>query len=298
MNTDTLYVEAGRSQQRGTVSVAASRVALLDVLRGFASLGILVFNIIAFSGWVLLSPKQAAGLPGAALDAPLAQALETLVEGKFYCLFSMLFGVGFALIARGAERKGEGATRILLRRYLALLGIGLCHTILIWFGDILVLYALLGFVLLACRGLSDRVLVRCAVALLLLPIGLYGVALVWCPGGPDLTPIMSKFPGALHAFAAGSYPQIVAGNIVVTEFGWVRRLVLMFIPRVFGMFLLGVALGRMGVFEAPGSARAFLSQDGALGTVGRIAGECGVRGARSARGSVPADRARLGAHGV
>jgi uncharacterized protein len=238
-------------RDRETLSPIANRVALLDVLRGFASLGILLFNIIAFSGWVFLSPEQAAMLPVSSADSALMHGLVAFIEGKFYSLFSLLFGIGFAIIVARAEQKDAKPAQVLMRRYFVLLCIGLVHAVLIWFGDILVLYALLGFLLIACRGLSDRALIRCAIALFLLPIPLYGVGLSLPPGALGGGAIPPGIVAAIHAYASGSYTQIVAGNLAFTEFGWLRRLILMFYPRVFGMFLLGVAFGRMGVFQAP-----------------------------------------------
>jgi uncharacterized protein len=248
---------------RHALEPVTHRIALLDVLRGFAILGILLLNIMGFSGWFFLSPEKAAALPGAAVDTALMYVLVALIEGKFYSLFSLLFGIGFAVLIQRAEAKDTRPTPILLRRYFGLLAIGLIHSLLIWFGDILTLYALLGFVLLACRGLSDRALVRCTIGLLLLPIPLYGfvLALQPPPAPGDSGGLPPVLMAAIQAFQSGSYSQIVAGNAVITAFGWLRRLILMFYPRVFGMFLLGFALSRMGVFRAPeqhaGLIRAF-----------------------------------------
>jgi uncharacterized protein len=222
------------------------------VLRGFAVFGILLFNIMPLSGWAFLSSVQAAALPGGSADSALSYTLVALVEGKFYSLFSLLFGMGFAVIVQRAAAKDGNLTPVLVRRYVVLLAIGLIHSFLIWFGDILVLYALLGFALLACKGLSDRTLIRCAITLLLLPVPLYALGLFLQPPisgeGGGLPPAIIA---AIQAFKSGSYSQIVAGNVAVTGFGWLRRLILMFYPRVFGMFLLGFVLGRMGVFRAP-----------------------------------------------
>jgi len=246
-------MDATTLAERHTLEPVTDRIALLDVLRGFAILGIVLFNIEAFSGWAFLSPEKAATLPGAGADAALNYLLVALIEGKFYSLFSLLFGVGFAVIIQRAEARGARVTPILLRRYVVLFFIGLVHSALIWFGDILTLYSLLGFVLLACRGLSNRALVRFSIGLLLLPITLYGLGLALQPqptpgDGGGLPPALID---AIQAFQSGNYSQIVAGNITIAAFNWLRRLILMFYPRVFGMFLLGFALSRMGVFQAP-----------------------------------------------
>ena len=228
------------------------RIALLDVLRGFAIFGILLFNIMPLSGWILLNSEQRAALAGGSADSVLEHALVALVEGKFYSLFSLLFGIGFSVIAQRAEARDERVTPTLVRRYVVLLAIGLIHSFLIWFGDILVLYALLGFALLACNAFKDRTLIIGAVTLLLLPIPLYALGLVLQPpASGESNGLPPAIIAAVQAFKSGSYPQIVAANVAINGFGWLRRLVLMFYPRVFAMFLLGLVLGRMGVFREP-----------------------------------------------
>jgi uncharacterized protein len=237
------------SRALGPVS---ERIALLDVLRGIALLGILLVNIAAFSGTLFLSPAAAARLPGASLTEPLDFALAALVEAKFYSLFSFLFGIGFAIISDRAEQHGARPTAVLMRRYFVLLGIGLIHSTFIWFGDILVLYSLLGMVLLLFRRMSTRSLLTWSVAMLLAPIPLYAVLLLLLPPGTGtgwLTP--EKLGWAVHAVTTGRYPDIVPVNIYINEFNWFRRLVLMFYPRVLGMFLLGFAVVRLRLLHEP-----------------------------------------------
>jgi uncharacterized protein len=246
MSTQPLTVS---SRALGPVS---ERIALLDVLRGVALLGILLVNIAAFSGSIFLSPAEAAHLPGASLTEPLDFALVALVEAKFYSLFSFLFGLGFAVISDRAEMHGARPTAVLMRRYFVLLGIGLIHSTLIWFGDILVLYSLLGMVLLLFRRMSTRRLLTWSVAMLLAPIPLYAVFLAALPataGTGWLTP--EKLGWAVHAVTAGRYPDIIPVNIYFNEFNWFRRLVLMFYPRVLGMFLLGFAVVRLRLLHEP-----------------------------------------------
>lgn len=230
----------------------SERIALLDVLRGIALLGILLVNIAAFSGAMFLSPAEAAHLPGASLTEPLDFVLVTLVEAKFYSLFSFLFGVGFAVISDRAETHGIRPTAVLMRRYFVLLGIGLVHSTLIWFGDILVLYSLLGMVLLLFRHMSTRQLLTWSVSMLLAPVPLYAILLLCLPPGTGtgwLTP--EKLGWAIHAVTAGHYTDIIPVNLYFNEFNWFRRLVLMFYPRVLGMFLLGFAVVRLRLLHEP-----------------------------------------------
>jgi uncharacterized protein len=232
-----------------TLGPVTQRTALLDVLRGLAILGILFINISAFSGWMFLDPHRAAALPASSGDLQLNGVLEALIEAKFYSLFSLLFGVGFAVMLQRFESRGANPAPLLLRRYGALFVIGLIHAAFIFHGDILMLYGLLGFLLLLFRKQSVRALIIWAVILLLMPVVLYGTGLALLPNGGGSFPPPTAVLNALEAFKSADYARIVSGNIAADSFNWLRRLVLMFYPRVFAMFLLGLALGRMGVLQ-------------------------------------------------
>ena len=135
------------SQTLGPIEGTA-RIEAMDVLRGFALLGILLMNLEAFVGPLLgsvtgLDPR----LTGA--DAWVDALIFIFVQGKFYTLFSLLFGMGFAVMMQRASASGRPFVGLYLRRTLVLLAIGLVHALLIWSGDILVTYALIAFVLLA-----------------------------------------------------------------------------------------------------------------------------------------------------
>ena len=153
---------------------ANERVAALDVLRGVALLGIFIMNMPGFSH-SLFAPPQLEASTGEALVAGLR---ELLFAGKFNLLFGLLFGIGFALqmtrLERAAAARDEGvrtgrATRIYARRLLFLLGVGLVHAMLLWPGDVLLVYAVLGFALLALRRVGNRHLIALIAACLLFP---------------------------------------------------------------------------------------------------------------------------------
>lgn len=164
---------------------ARDRIDLLDALRGFALLGILLANIVDWSGWRALTDPQQAALAGEAAARWYRWLLTALIEGKFYTIFSFLFGLGFALQLSRLEKRGLEGIAIYRRRLLVLLTIGIVHMVLIWEGDILTVYAMLGFLLPFLRGWSDRQLLFTAVVLTLLPIP--GYALVHAAGvDPDL----------------------------------------------------------------------------------------------------------------
>jgi len=233
---------------------STDRMDVLDVMRGVAVLGILLVNIDSFIGHGFLPPDRQSALPGVRFDATASFLTEFLVQGKFYCLFSFLFGVGFSVFVQRAAAKGHDAVRLFKRRLTGLLVIGLVHSILIWYGDILATYAVIGFGLIPFLRRGDRAVLRAAMLWLAAPIAFYlvllGIAsLVPAPPpsaeGDALPPVMAA---AVQGFAGGGYRDVVQGNVVFTIANVVRRLVLMFFPRVFGMFLLGLYAGRLQLF--------------------------------------------------
>jgi uncharacterized protein len=91
-----------------------------------------------------------------------------LLNGKFYPIFAVLFGWGLSVLWRGRERRGAPPGRFLARRLAVLLGFGALHVALVWWGDILLVYAALGLAVLPCLRWSERALLWAAAALLLL----------------------------------------------------------------------------------------------------------------------------------
>jgi uncharacterized protein len=105
---------------------AGERVAMIDALRGFALFGILLANLM---GFVVGPAPESMRLVhfGASLSGPVEFGLEWLVVGKFYSLFSLLFGIGFAIQLERLEARGEGVARY-VRRLLVLFGFGVAHS--------------------------------------------------------------------------------------------------------------------------------------------------------------------------
>ncbi|MBU1324951.1 MAG: DUF418 domain-containing protein [Alphaproteobacteria bacterium] len=158
---------------RAVPSAAAERITAVDALRGFALLGVFVANLFtSFSGWFLMDAPQRVALAGPVQDIVSAVAFVGLIDGKFYSLFSLLFGASFAIMLARLDGRGAPGVAIFRRRLSVLLAFGLIHLVFIWFGDILTLYALLGFLLVFLRGWSDRRLLVTAVVLILLVVPL------------------------------------------------------------------------------------------------------------------------------
>lgn len=144
----------------------AERVQEIDIVRGFALFGVLWLNLVAQSH-TLAPAGTFDNLATARLDAIVDPIADMFIAFKAMTLFSLLFGYGFVMIMSRLEARGADAERIFLRRTGILFIIGLIHIWFVWIGDILHVYALMGFVLFLTRNWSDRSLLTIGLLLAL-----------------------------------------------------------------------------------------------------------------------------------
>ncbi len=223
------------------------RIVLLDVLRGLAIFGILAVNVLVFSAPVRMPGFVRA--EASALDEVVEAVLAAAFVGKFYTLFSLLFGVGFALQLQRAEARGDGFALRYARRLGVLFALGAAHAVLLWEGDILWLYALLGFVLLGVRGLGDRTVLALVGACLIASIGGLWLADRWLLRTSDLS--ADLLAEAIRIYGSGSYGEIIAHRLATLPRS-LFELVLEQAPGALAMFLLGLYVGRNRLFESAG----------------------------------------------
>ncbi|MEV0597551.1 DUF418 domain-containing protein [Nonomuraea cavernae] len=196
------------------------RIAALDVLRGFALCGILVANVKPIAHMVhtvsTTQPVVATSQDGSWLG------LGLFVDQRFFPIFSLLFGIGFSLLLESAERRVPRPRVLLLRRLLALLAIGLAHMFLLWRGDILTIYAVVGLlVLLPSTWLPRWAVAGLAAVLIVAPPFLNSHHSALVPGLFLLGSALTRYgvidriersvrvPAALGlAFTAGAVPTV------------------------------------------------------------------------------------------
>jgi uncharacterized protein len=143
------------------------RSEILDVIRGFALLGVVVINWSYAGVFDHLTFAERQALPTSGVDRVVQMLDLMLFESKFYAIFAVLFGLGFALQLGRAASRGQDVTPTYARRLGILLLVGLGHAFLLYYGDILHVYALLGFALIPLRQRTDRVLLGLATGILL-----------------------------------------------------------------------------------------------------------------------------------
>jgi uncharacterized protein len=243
------------------------RIAAIDILRGFALFGVFLVNMPLFVGpldaffqwrqnYLWLSEANRLTL----------FLLHVFAQGKFYTLFSFLFGAGFGLqLLRVRERDPEGFPRVFRRRLAVLLVIGLLHLFFVWWGDVLHLYALLGFALLLFRERPDKTLLIWVAALTLIPLALA----IFGPALESLNPdarnrriaeekqtARERIVQDIRIYSSGSGLQILqhrakqVGRHAGTSFFWGVEL--------FASFLLGLVAVRRQILQHPENHRRLL----------------------------------------
>ena len=225
--------------------VESERARVLDALRGFALLGILVSHVPDFSGWNFMTPAEQAA--SGHFDGAASLVQDFLIRGKFYSLFSLLFGIGFAVQIESAARRGANFARHFARRLIVLFLIGLAHA-LFWYGDILKDYALIGFGLILLHGSRPRTIAWAAVLV-------FALRLVWPSIAAWLTPALGLAQASSDGESAfGALTRVFAGAdtgaIFLANLGLVKLKALQLIYdgtaiSILSMFLLGALVGKL-----------------------------------------------------
>ena len=152
------------------------RIKYMDLLRGVAIFGILIANARWFS---LYSPNVKGLFTFAEIDRWVHLFQHVFIESKFYSIFSILFGWGIAIQINRSKKDDASTAGFLRRRLWFMMLLGGIHLFFIWEGDIVFLYGLVGFVLVALRKYSNRIILTGGILLLLLPIFLYILKMIW-----------------------------------------------------------------------------------------------------------------------
>ncbi len=229
---------------------AHERIDLIDVVRGFALFGVLLANLVWITTDVVLTDARLSQLPTAPLDRIVEPLVAFFVDHKFYTLFSFLFGLGFAIQLSRAEDRRHNVVAVYARRVSILAVIGLLHIALVWYGDILLVYAIGGFGLLAVRNWNARLLIilaftlalfaRAAVGVFPLIAGASGTAQVdgEVEEDADKERKLAIFDGTSYRAIARENASFYYRDIVAGSVG------LFLLPQVFARFIFGLYVGR------------------------------------------------------
>jgi uncharacterized protein len=232
-----------------------NRIHSLDLLRGFAVLGILIMNITSFSqiSMAYMNPTIGAGLEG--YNQYFHAFNYIFADTRFMSIFSMLFGAGVVLFTQRIEAKGKRVAALHYKRMFWLLLFGLIHAYFIWVGDILVTYAICGSLVFFFRKKSIRTLFIMAVILFLIPISLKFMTYYGMPADALESTFAFFHPSAEQI---ASQTQAMRGSYLeqmplrVEDAIQIQTLVFMIemFWRASAMMLLGMILYRKGILSA------------------------------------------------
>ena len=238
-----------------TAGPGPGRIHLIDAIRGLAVLGILLANIQSWSGYKFIYFSEIETLPLFHLDALFYQLHLWLVDGKFYAIFSMLFGAGFGIQYLKNRQRQQLFIPTYRRRLCFLLLFGVLHSLL-WSGDILTLYALLAFLLVILREIPYERLLPLAV-LLLCAFAVPQVAML--VAGEEASVGMKLAHKAFSDMAPdevtatlgrGGWAEVFATNLHNIYWRWADFLPNGRISRVLGFFVLGFYLAQSAYFTS------------------------------------------------
>jgi uncharacterized protein len=237
---------------------AQERMEILDIIRGVALLGILLLHMPAWFG----TPALYLMMLGESMwtniwDTTVQSFLDLFFRGKFYTMFSFLFGLGFVIFYERAKARSARPILLFYKRLSILLIIGLIHTFFIWFGDILVTYALFGFLLPLFFNRKPK-------TILIWVVVFFSAILLFLTGGvlllgmadeatrtamlePTLVMMQSGLESSFYAYGQGNFAAIMAQRTADTLLGYSQLLAVFFF--IFPVFLLGVYIAKRGVFQ-------------------------------------------------
>lgn len=228
------------------------------MLRGFAVLGILIVNMQGFARISSAYTNPSSGRILDTADQWTWIAIHLFADTKFISIFSLLFGVGMAIMSERMAARGVPGTGLHYRRQFWLLLIGLAHALLIWHGDILVSYAICGFLLYPLRNLAPRRLLWIGGGAIVVPallLGLFALAMPYLPEAEqaaalaEWAPSQEEIDAEVAAFRGAWVDQLPKRASFYGAFvGAVFPFFVLW--RAGGLMLVGVALYRLGFFEA------------------------------------------------
>lgn len=228
------------------------RYVTLDVLRGVALFGVLLINLHTLFRVSLFAHILHFHTDSGTWNHAVDVLLAALFENKAVSLFSLMFGVGSAIQAERAAARGIDVTRFLVTRYLVLLMLGLCHLLLIWNGDVLVLYAVCGLLIVPFMRLPASMLAVVGAA----AIALRSVVDLPIPF-PTADAMRAQAVAATHVYGSGHFMDILAFRAHETG-RFIVPLLLGILPRTAGLMLCGIAAWRSGVLREPERHRRLL----------------------------------------
>ncbi|MBA4313549.1 MAG: hypothetical protein C0417_13070 [Chlorobiaceae bacterium] len=236
-----------------TPTTKTERIDYIDILRGLSIFGILLMNIVIFSLPTKMFDVSTHPWPST-MDVLANWFTVFFVKDKFYHLFALLFGVSFSIMMERTKSRNTDFSSFYSRRLIVLFIIGLIHGFLIWSGDVLVIYSILGFILLLIRNHTPNRLLLYAIISISIPIIIPVVKKVFemttLNSSPEdgSTNYYTQAMRQLFVYGKGSFSQITDYRAAEVLHFYISGLD-SFTVRAFSMMVLGLFLWRKGVIQ-------------------------------------------------
>ncbi|KIL45648.1 DUF418 domain-containing protein [Jeotgalibacillus soli] len=230
---------------------ATSRIASLDVMRGFSLLGILIVNMIAFhSPMYYYDPYT---WWGDTANRTVYWWIDVFAQASFYPLFSMMFGYGLAIQYRRSVEKGSNFMPFAIKRLLILLGIGIIHAFVIWSGDILISYAVVGLLLIWMLKLDGKWLLILGLILFLLPqVLLSGIMILASfidPTGITYFSAPQAIQSSIEAYGSGSIQAIFEQRTSDWMYANSPAAFVTLMITILPLMMIGAGVSKLGLLE-------------------------------------------------
>lgn len=243
MREEGNWMQAAPIQER-------ERIVALDIIRGIAILGIFLVNMPSFFSPMLYVDMKSYWTE--TRDIVVMNGVDIFAQASFYTLFSFLFGYGFIIFTNRVAEKNLSVPKYFSRRLVVLLIIGVIHAFLIWHGDILITYALCGFILLVMRKMSPKAMVWTALLIIVIPTTLMSLMMLLVTmtmGDANIYSTLEVYAAqSLEVYANGTFMEIT--NQRISDWSFVNIANFFFIVlSVLPMFLFGAAAAKSNWLE-------------------------------------------------
>lgn len=244
---------------------ARDRIASLDIIRGFALFGVFLANMPLFQWPVFTANLYLLTYDLSIVDQWIRILFDVFIEAKFFSIFSFLFGLGFYIFMSRAEAKGLRVYRLFSRRLFILALFGFSHLVFFWYGDILLIYACAGFVLMLFYARKTKAILIWLIVFAIALVGLLGINFLIPTETLEELIIAQQIGGeekiaeTIEVYHHASYVDWLKYRFTHEVIPALQDVPYGMLPALF-MFLIGLYAGKQGYFRDVGKHLSFIKR--------------------------------------
>ncbi|MDE4086138.1 DUF418 domain-containing protein [Planococcus maritimus] len=224
------------------------RVDAIDLMRGFSLFGILLINMLAFH--TPLSYIDPYKWFSGTMDQTIFIGLDIFVQASFYPLFAMLFGYGLMMQFLRAQGQSQPFIPVAVKRLLILLGFGIIHAFFIWYGDILITYALMGLLLIGMLSLPANWLLGLGVLIYTLPHLMFtAIMFISVMADPNIYIGYQEAEQSIAAYGSGSFAEIFSRRLTDWYYGNNPFSFIIYVVTILPLMMVGAAAAKWRMIE-------------------------------------------------